>query len=141
MISQSLFSAAKQHSHSQIRPYKGFSTPFCGLFQTSGGLPTANLDVMEATIRNKKSPMQIEHEQYQHDIQISHLRTDICSLSCFGVCQSDQTRYLFTQTRPPSFFKRMAYHIFVPACLFLLAGWCSGHIQNEYANNVICSLL
>lgn len=141
MISQSLFSADKQHSHSQIRPYKGFSTPFCGLFQTSGGLPTADLDVMEATIRNKKSPMQIEHEQYQHDIQISHLRTDICSLSCFGVCQSDQTRYLFTQTRPPSFFKRMAYHIFIPACLFLLAGWCSGHIQNEYANNVICSLL
>lgn len=128
-----------RHSHdSQSRPYKGFSTPFCGLFQTSGGLPTANIDA-EAT-RNKSS-MQIEHEQYLHDLQMSHLRTDICSLSCFGVCQSDQTRYLFTQTLPPSFLKRVTYHIIIPVSIFLLAGWCSGNIRNEYANNVICALL
>ena len=125
-------------SYSQSRPYKGFSTPFCGLFQTSGGLPTASIDV-EAT-RNK-SPLQIEHEQYQHDLQISHLRTDICSLACCGVCQSDQTRYLFTHRHPPSFFKRVAYHIIIPVSIFLLAGWCSGNIRNEYVNNIICALL
>ena len=142
-ISQSFSADKKQSSspchHSQGRPYKGFSTPFCGLFQTSGGLPTA--DNLDAEAARNKSPMQIEHEQYQHNIQMSHLRTDICSLSCFGICQSDQTRYLFTQTRPPSFLKRMTYHIFIPVCIFLLAGWCSGNIQNEVANNITCTLL
>ena len=85
--------------------------------------------------------MQIEHEHYQHDNQISHLRTDICSLACFGVCQSDQTRYLFTNTHPPLFFKRMTYHVLIPAFIFLLAGWCSGNIRNQTANSVICALL
>ncbi|KAL7499056.1 hypothetical protein ACHAWT_008016 [Skeletonema menzelii] len=129
---------AQEDYHSQSRPYKGFSTPFCGLFQTSGGLPTAYINV-EA--RRDKSPLQVEHEQNQHDLQTSHLRTDICSLACFGVCQSDQTRYLFTHMRPPSFFKRITYHLFIPASIFVLAGWCSGNIRNEYTNKVICALL
>lgn len=129
-----------RHGHSSHnRPYKGFSTPFCGLFQTSGGLPTANID-NESDTRHK-SPLQIEHEQYQHDLQMSHLRTDICSFACFGVCQSDQTRYLFTHTPPPSFMKRMTYNVFIPVSIFLLAGWCSGNIHNEYINNVVCALL
>ncbi|KAL9186540.1 hypothetical protein ACHAXT_005778 [Thalassiosira profunda] len=132
-ISQS-FSTGRSTYHLAPRPYKGFSTPLCGLFATSGGLPTA--DHLHPSLHH-----QDEATHHRREVQYSHLRTDLCSLPCFGVMQSDHTRYLFTHTRPPTFFKRACLHFIFPVTLFLIAGWCSGNIRNNYANSVVCTAL
>ena len=112
------------------RMYKGFSTPFCGLFATSGGLPTADDHHNEEDLSRDR-----------REIQLSHLRSDLCSLHCFGVLQSDHTRYLFTHTRPPTFLKRSIIHFVLPFTVFLIAGWCSGNIRNRWVNSAVCTLL
>ncbi|KAL7538872.1 hypothetical protein ACHAXR_008843 [Thalassiosira sp. AJA248-18] len=99
-ISQSFSTTKGSTYHIQPRNYKGFSTPFCGLFATSGGLPTA--DHVHPQLHHQRD---LNH--HQREIQTSHLRTDLCSLPCFGVLQADHTRYLFTHTRPPTFCKRI----------------------------------
>ncbi|EED90809.1 predicted protein [Thalassiosira pseudonana CCMP1335] len=135
-ISHSFSTGASTYTIQESRPYKGFSTKFCALFMTSGGsaLPTP-------LPCNNNEEEEEEQYHYQHELQTSHLRTDLCSIPLFGVLQSDHTRYLFTHTRPPSFRKRMCLHILTPLIIFLLAGWMSGHVHNNYMNNVICTSL
>ena len=114
------------------RPYKGFSTPFCGLFATSGGLPTVD----------HAHPQLYGRGHAARELRLSHQRTDLCALSpCCGILQADHTRYLLTHIRPPSLAKRMCLHVGIPCGLFLLAGYCAGHIRDSYANSVVCTAL
>ena len=143
-VSQSFSTTRGYRSRYKIAPrlYKGFSTPFCGLFATSGGLPTA--DHVHNNDNDNASQSQSKNNNTQSDareIHYSHLRTDLCSLPCFGILQSDYTRYLFTHTRPPTFCKRSTTHVLIPLTLFLIAGFSSGNIKNEYVNNIVCTLL
>jgi len=133
-ISQSFSTGRGTTYQLNTRPYKGFSTSFCGLFATSGGLPTA--DHLHPNLHTQQ-----DETHHQREIQLSHLRTDLCSLPCFGVLQADYTRYLFTHTRPPTFCKRMSLHVLIPLTIFLFAGWCSGNIRNLYANRIVCTSL
>jgi len=133
-LSQSFSTGRGTTYQINTRPYKGFSTSFCGLFATSGGLPTA--DHLHPNLHTQQ-----DETHHQREIQLSHLRTDLCSLPCFGVLQADYTRYLFTHTRPPTFCKRMSLHVLIPLTIFLFAGWCSGNIRNLYANRIVCTSL
>ena len=82
------------------------------------------------------------HSQKRNDeLQLSNLRTDLCSLPCYGILQSDYTRYLVTHTRPPSLCKRMTYHILIPLTVFLVAGYCAGNIRDAYTNSIVCTAL
>ena len=101
------------------RPYNGFSTSICSLFQYS------------------PSDENAEDSTYQ----TSTARTDCCSLACFGILQSDRTRYLLTGELPPSLFRRMWIHIFVPLSIFLLAGCAAVTIQDQYSNSFIVTCL
>ncbi|KAL7546756.1 hypothetical protein ACHAWF_010091 [Thalassiosira exigua] len=132
-ISQS-FSTGKTTYHLQRRAHKGFSTPLSDLFATSGGLPTA--DHLHPQLHNQR-----DADHHRREVQLSHLRTDLCSLPCCGILQSDHTRYLYTHKRPPTLMKRVTMQILAPFGLFLIAGWCSGHIRNRYVNSVVCTLL
>lgn len=112
------------------RMHKGFSTPFSRLLQTLSG------------------PSIIAHDNEENDdiyhqmeLSTSTARTDLCSLSLFGILQSDHTRYLFTHNRPPTLFKRLCLHLIIPVGLFVTAGWISGHIRNDYVNNLVCTTL
>ncbi|KAL3794664.1 hypothetical protein HJC23_010092 [Cyclotella cryptica] len=119
------------------RYHKGFSSPLARILQTCSGPSTiahvAPLNQSDCYERN-------EHEHHIEQ-QSSHARTDLCSLSLFGVLQSDHTRYLFTHSRPPTLFKRLCFHLFIPVGIFVLAGWFSGHIPNDYVNNLVCTSL
>ena len=101
------------------RPYNGFSTSICSLFQYS------------------PSDEDAEDEAYR----TSTVRTDCCSLACCGILQSDRTNYLLTGELPPSLFRRMWTHLFVPLSMFLLAGCAAVTIQDEYSNKYIVTCL
>ena len=160
----------QQQQHLSNRPYKGFSTPFCGLFAASASVlqppqyqphmqmhhcnaasPSLNNkdnDRMENNCNENYEDDALSYsrqQQYyfikQSELRRAHRRTDLCSLTCFGILQSDYTRYLFTHTRPPSLCKRMCLHLLTPLSLFILAGWCSGNIRNQNVNSVVCTAL
>ena len=101
------------------RPYNGFSTSICSLFQYS------------------PSDENAEDSAYQ----TSTVRTDCCSLACFGILQSDRTRYLLTGELPQSLFWRMWIHIFVPVVMFLVAGCAAVTIQDQYSNSFVVTSL
>ena len=129
------FSTGRTTYHVAARPHRGFSTPFCGMFRTTGGLLAADDDA--------NAPQNGDEEGAFRDreIGLSNFRTDLCSLPCFGVLQSDYTRFLLTHTRPPTASKRLCLHFITPIGLFCLAGWFAGHIRNDYANSVVCTTL
>ena len=101
------------------RPYNGFSTSICSLFQYS------------------PSDEDAEDEAFR----TSTVRTDCCSLACCGILQSDRTNYLLTGELPPSLFQRMWTHLFIPLSMFLLAGCAAVTIQDEYSNKYIVTCL
>ena len=97
------------------RPYNGFSTSICSLFQYSPADDEAD--------------------------DTSTVRTDCCSMACFGILQSDRTRYLATGKLPPSLFRRMWIHIFLPLAIFLAAGYAAVLIKDDYTNSFLTTML
>lgn len=97
------------------RPYNGFSTSICSLFQYSPADDAAD--------------------------HTSTIRTDCCSMACFGILQSDRTRYLLTGKRPPTLFRRMWIHIFLPMVIFLMAGYAAVLIKDDYVNSFMVTML
>ena len=140
IVNEAVPPAATTHS----RRFKGFSTPFYGLFAhpaSSAAASTATTEPPRSTsfIGGSNSNQQQQSADVANEIRLSNIRTDICSLSCFGIFQSDYTRYLFTRVRPPTLYKRSCLHVVTPLALFVLAGWCSGHIRNSYVNSMVCT--
>lgn len=128
LSSQSYSTAnASTQTFQSSRHYKGFSTPLIRILQTLSGPSVIYQDD--------------ESETGNSEISSSHIRTDLCSLALFGILQSDHSRYLFTHHRPPTLFKRLCLHIFIPVGMFVTAGWMSGHIPNDYVNNLVCTTL
>jgi hypothetical protein len=115
------------------RNHKGFSTPFAWILQS---LSSPSIVAHAMPVNNQSN----EHEQLLEQ-QSAHARTDLCSLSLFGVLQSDYTRYMFTHVRPPTLTKRLCLHFIIPIGVFCIAGWFSGHIHNDYVNNLVCTML
>eukprot|EP00566_Odontella_aurita_P002704 CAMPEP_0113532418 /NCGR_PEP_ID=MMETSP0015_2-20120614/4049_1 /TAXON_ID=2838 /ORGANISM="Odontella" /LENGTH=901 /DNA_ID=CAMNT_0000431379 /DNA_START=39 /DNA_END=2744 /DNA_ORIENTATION=- /assembly_acc=CAM_ASM_000160 len=74
-------------------------------------------------------------------ISPSTVRSDCCSMACFGVLQADRTRYLLTGTPPPSPLRRVLIHVLIPLGLFLVAGWCAVHIRDAVINQFLCTFL
>ena len=147
IVNEAVPPATTTHS----RRFRGFSTPFYGLFAhpaSSAAASTATTEPPRSTFLiggssngNQQQQQQQQSADAANEIRLSNMRTDICSLSCFGIFQSDYTRYLFTHVRPPTLYKRSCLHIVTPLALFVLAGWCSGHIRNSYANSMVCTAL
>ncbi|EJK54856.1 hypothetical protein THAOC_25483 [Thalassiosira oceanica] len=102
------------------------------MFRASGGL----LAAADGAGPDGDDEEDGEASSREREIRLSNLRTDLCSLPCFGVLQSDYTRFLMTHARPPPLSKRACLHAAVPVGLFCLAGWSSGHIRNGLANSI-----
>ena len=97
------------------RPYRGFSTSICSLFQH-----TPEDDAASST---------------------STVRTDCCSMACCGILQADRTRYLLTGHRPPSLLRRLRIHAAVPLTLFMAAGYCAITVKDGYTNSFLSTLI
>ena len=133
------FSTGLTTYHVATRPYRGFSTPFCGMFRTTGGLLAADADAAGDDGGGEGEDGEASFRE--REIRLSNFRTDLCSLPCFGILQSDYTRFLMTHTRPPTLFKRACLHAITPLGLFCLAGWFAGHIRQRVVNSVVCTAL
>eukprot|EP00978_Attheya_sp_CCMP212_P031473 scaffold119099_cov61-Attheya_sp.AAC.2 len=69
-------------------------------------------------------------------------RVDCCALTCCGILLSDQARYLIMGIQPPTLWKRMAVHVFLPLSIFLLGGYAALTIPDSiYTTNLIMSLV
>ncbi|KAL3810243.1 hypothetical protein ACHAXA_008733 [Cyclostephanos tholiformis] len=121
------------------RPHKGFSTPLCGLFARPSPSPASGPLPRSPPDHHRRRRRGVDDDD--DEMRLSNARSDLCSLPCFGILQSDHTRYLFTHVRPPTLFKRVSLHFLIPISIFLLAGWCSGNIRNDYVNSIVCTSL
>ena len=70
-----------------------------------------------------------------------HARSDCCALACFGILQSDRTRYLLTGVPPPSLHRRFVIHLVMPVSMFLLAGYCAVYVRDAQINQLASTFL
>lgn len=68
-------------------------------------------------------------------------RVDCCSLTCFGILQSDYNRYLLRKQIPPTFMNRIVQYLLIPLVLFCLAGYAAVMIVDPLHNEMISSCL
>jgi hypothetical protein len=65
-------------------------------------------------------------------------RVDCCAMTCCGIFQSDRDRYLLRGVTPPSPWKRVWVHFFLPLAMFLMAGYVALHIPDPALNELLC---
>lgn len=68
-------------------------------------------------------------------------RVDCCSLTCFGILQSDYNRYLLRKQIPPTFMNRIVQYLLIPLVLFCLAGYAAVTIVDPGYNEMISTCL
>jgi len=68
-------------------------------------------------------------------------RVDCCSLTCFGILQSDYNRYVLRKQLPPTFTNRIVQYLLIPLVLFCLAGYAAVMIMDPDYNEMICTCL